>query len=130
MVDLEHNSIGHEAENTDVRAVSLAGLALAVGIGVVLAIVYGTLQYFVHHPVVIVPASPLAETDQQQFPPLPRLDEHPTIELKELHSSEDRILTTYGWVDRNKGVVRIPIDRAMELELKRGFPVRKEAASK
>jgi hypothetical protein len=27
------------------------------------------------------------------------------------------VLTTYGWVDRNNGVVRIPIQKAMELTL-------------
>ncbi len=33
-------------------------------------------------------------------------------------------LTTYGWVDRNTGVVRIPIERAKELILERGLPSR------
>jgi len=36
------------------------------------------------------------------------------------------VLSTYGWTDKNAGVVRIPIDRAMELQLERGFPTRKE----
>jgi hypothetical protein len=35
--------------------------------------------------------------------------------LLELNEFEDIQLTTYGWVDREKGVVRIPIDRAMTL---------------
>ena len=33
-------------------------------------------------------------------------------------------LTTYGWVDENAGTVRIPIERAKELVLERGFPTR------
>jgi hypothetical protein len=28
---------------------------------------------------------------------------------------ETKSLTSYGWIDKNKGVARIPIDRAMEL---------------
>jgi hypothetical protein len=35
--------------------------------------------------------------------------------LKALHEENQKQLTTYGWVDKNKGVARIPIDRAMEL---------------
>lgn len=29
-------------------------------------------------------------------------------------------LTTYGWIDRERGVVRIPVDRAMELLAREG----------
>jgi hypothetical protein len=35
--------------------------------------------------------------------------------LKALHEENQKALTTYRWVDKNKGVARIPIDRAMEL---------------
>jgi len=35
--------------------------------------------------------------------------------LKALHEETQKDLTTYAWVDKNKGVARIPIERAMEL---------------
>jgi hypothetical protein len=35
--------------------------------------------------------------------------------LKALHEENQKELTTYAWVDKNKGVARIPIARAMEL---------------
>jgi hypothetical protein len=35
--------------------------------------------------------------------------------LKTLREETDKALTTYGWIDKNKGVARIPIERAMEL---------------
>jgi hypothetical protein len=35
--------------------------------------------------------------------------------LKTLREETLKNLTTYAWVDKNKGVARIPIDRAMEL---------------
>lgn len=130
MTELSHNSPGHEADTSDIRAIGFTGLALAIGIAFVLLLVYGLFQYLVRHPVAIAPTSPLAETDQQQFPTTPRIAEHPATELEELHSREDHILSTYGWADKNAGMVRIPIDRAMELQLKRRFPVRKEAVTK
>ncbi len=44
--------------------------------------------------------------------------------LRDLRATEDAALTTYGWVDRQNGVVHIPIDRAMDLLLQRGLPTR------
>jgi hypothetical protein len=38
-----------------------------------------------------------------------------------LRREEDAILTSYGWVDRQAGVVRIPIDVAMQQVLEEGF---------
>jgi hypothetical protein len=35
--------------------------------------------------------------------------------LKALREENQKELTTYTWLDKNKGVARIPIDRAMEL---------------
>src|SRR5262245_26615227 len=35
--------------------------------------------------------------------------------LKTLHEESQKELTTYAWVDKSKGVARIPIDRAMEV---------------
>src|SRR6266487_1006462 len=35
--------------------------------------------------------------------------------LKTLREEADKALTTYGWIDKNKGLARIPVERAMEL---------------
>jgi hypothetical protein len=35
--------------------------------------------------------------------------------LKTSREEAAKALTTYGWIDKNKGIARIPIDRAMEL---------------
>jgi hypothetical protein len=37
--------------------------------------------------------------------------------LKTLREENEKELTTYAWVDKKKGVARIPINRAMELEV-------------
>ena len=36
-------------------------------------------------------------------------------QIEALRAHEDSVLTSYGWVNRQNGTVRIPIDRAMEL---------------
>lgn len=52
----------------------------------------------------------------------------PVTDLAAMRESEQRALTTYGWVDPEKGIVRIPIDEAMKLTLQRGLPVQSAPA--
>jgi hypothetical protein len=40
----------------------------------------------------------------------------------ELAKKQEKTLTSYGWIDRQAGVVHIPIERAIELVLKQGLP--------
>ncbi len=47
----------------------------------------------------------------------------PVVDLGEMRAAEQRVLTSYGWVDQQKGIVRIPIGQAMKLTLERGLPV-------
>jgi hypothetical protein len=56
--------------------------------------------------------------------PEPRLQVAPEVDLAALRARDDAALNTYGWVDRKAGVVRIPIERAMDLVAQRGLPVR------
>jgi len=44
--------------------------------------------------------------------------------MRSYADSQDQLLDTYGWIDRQHGIVRLPIDRAMELLLERGLPAR------
>jgi hypothetical protein len=56
--------------------------------------------------------------------PVPSLLVGEPINLQKFRSHEEEILTTYGWVDQNAGIVRLPIDRAKALLLERGLAVR------
>src|SRR2546430_6465167 len=54
--------------------------------------------------------------------PTPRGDNYEQLradarakKLKDARDEEAKALTSYAWVDKNKGTVRLPIDRAMEL---------------
>ena len=84
--------------------------------------VYGIFRYLADHPADHARRRTRWRRPIAQIPPAPRIEEHPAIEMQELHAQEDKILSTYGWTDKKAGVVRIPIDRAMELQLQRGFP--------
>jgi hypothetical protein len=61
--------------------------------------------------------------------PQPRLESDERTQFTGYILNQDQKLMTYDWVDKNNGVVRIPIDRAMDLVVQRGLPVRTEASS-
>ena len=46
----------------------------------------------------------------------------PVTDLGDMIRSQDEALNSYGWVDREKGIARIPIERAIELTAQRGLP--------
>ncbi len=84
------------------------------------------------HPVDVRKLGNLATSPdlQKQFStlvqtfPTPRLQvDDGYQEIADMHTKEDLLLDNYTWADQQKGVVRIPIDRAMELVAQHGLPV-------
>ena len=77
---------------------------------------------------------PLAVGQARALPPPPRLQNYPFRDLRDMRREEERLLTTYEWVDKNAGTVRLPIARAIEVVAAQGLPYRHEgeapAASK
>jgi hypothetical protein len=69
------------------------------------------------------PAFPLA-AGQHRVPPEPRLQANPRQDMRDLRAAEDAVLNSYGWVNKNAGIVRIPIGEAMKLTVQRGLPAR------
>jgi hypothetical protein len=65
----------------------------------------------------------------KQPPPFPRLQISSRLELQQFRAREDQELTNYGWINRTTGIVRIPIERAMNLVLQKGLPTRTNLSS-
>jgi hypothetical protein len=57
-------------------------------------------------------------TEFREGPRGPVLLAEPSDELKAHRAQERRLLQSHGWVDPDKEIVRIPIERAMELTLR------------
>ena len=62
--------------------------------------------------------------------PQPNLLVNEPLNLRAFREKEHETLTTYGWADRSAGAVRIPIDRAKDLLIERGLPVRGSEAGR
>ena len=63
-----------------------------------------------------------------QVPPEPRLQWRPNDELGKLRTEEETVLNGYAWVDKASGVVRIPVERAIDILAERGLPAREAGA--
>lgn len=71
----------------------------------------------------------MAQPQSAQLPPAPRLQIREPLDLAKFRAEEAAILNTYGVVDAEKGIYRIPIAEAMKLTLERGLPVAGAPAS-
>jgi hypothetical protein len=78
------------------------------------------------------PLAPLAAKERVFLPdglgkiPQPRLQESEPLDLANLRKEEDSRLKSYGWVERDKGIVHIPIEEAMRLLAETKTPNAKE----
>jgi hypothetical protein len=72
---------------------------------------------------------PLAATEEQRLPPVPRLQQFPRNELYTFSRDERERLGSYGWENKAAGTVHIPIEEAMRLTVERGLPVQASDAA-
>jgi hypothetical protein len=70
------------------------------------------------------PVVPESQKHAEATFPEPRLQPNAPDDLLKFREEEHRRLNSYGWVDQNRGVAHIPIERAKQLMLERGLPVR------
>ncbi len=107
---------GHELRDVRVWPIVGAGVGLfTLAVVVHLAMLLVLNVFAARESKESPPANPLAGAYGPKAPPQPRLQTEPRGDLEQLHAAEDAALETYGWVDKPAGVVRIPIERAMDL---------------
>jgi hypothetical protein len=122
----------HDKNDVNLRAIVwfvivLTGITLAVDVAM-----YGlfkALNYYEakNDP----PVSPLAHPPAPPNggpQPSPGLQTTPWADLKQFRADQHTYLHSYGWVDEQAGIVRVPIEKAKALLLKQGLPVRPELA--
>jgi hypothetical protein len=113
---------GFEESDVNVVAVGKFGVALLLVVLAAMALLVGVFRYFQASE-----GGRAVSVDPTRVFPHPQLQTTPIPDLKAVRAAEDQVLNSYGWVDRQKGAVRIPIARAMELVVGKGLPVRATA---
>jgi len=132
-----HNAgVMHESSDANVRAIYTFGVWLAL-LGIVCALAtWGGLRAMEwaanRDDAERMKANPMVPEARKKMPsevavhefPTPQLQVNDTAEMNEEIADETGKLTHYQWVDQSQGIVRIPIDKAMQLVLQRGLPAR------
>jgi hypothetical protein len=127
---------GYERQDLQVSGILYFLLTIVVGTAICLVGLRGLYAHFEQREKALQPpVNPLATnvpTDARHIAPgypqsafpNPKLEEDERGQLNDIRTNEEKILYSYGWVDEKSGTVRIPIERAMELIVQRGLPVR------
>jgi len=120
---------GHEKRDISIRG----ALLLAVGIVAVvpLAMLAMNLLFrFLAAREARLQPPPISQVpgEARPLPPEPRLQMSPALDYRKIRAGEDEALASYGWIDRSRGKVRIPVARAIELLVEQPLPSRPQKA--
>jgi hypothetical protein len=109
--------VSHETRDVDVFQISAFGIGLLLSCIVVVFAMWAMFDFLFHREDAKNANNPAAAmmNERPKLPPEPRLQNEPKVYLKDLRADEDAILSSYGWIDPNKGIVRIPIDQAIDI---------------
>ena len=131
----------HERSDVNVRALLWTVVIIIVFAAVTHLLLWGLFKQFAKHARrdVRPPMTAIARPAGADMPEGPRLQPFPAAEQKGavtlpfrdtpvtdmegMRRSEDEQLHSVGWVNRQKGIVRLPIDLAKQLVVQRGMTV-------
>jgi hypothetical protein len=112
-----HSELNHETTDVNLTGITrLAIVSLIVIVGVLIFVYFFQkgLAYFLPDTTRTPTMANWKATDTRTpKAPLVITDE-PGL-LRQIRSHEEQVLQHYAWEDKSKGVVRVPIDRALEI---------------
>jgi hypothetical protein len=119
-----HSQVSFERKDVNVFQISAFGIGLLLSFIVVVFAMWAMFYFLFQYEDKKNETNPNIGmmNERQKLPPEPRLQGEPKAELKDMRDDEDAILKSYGWLDPNKGTVRIPIDTAIDIVAGKGLP--------
>jgi len=116
--------VSHERKDVNVFQISAFGIGLLLGCIIVVFAMWAMFDFLYSREDAknADNAAAAMMKERQALPPEPRLQSVPKVDLKDLRADEDTILNSYGWIDPNKGIVRIPIEQAIDMVAQKGLP--------
>ncbi len=99
-------------EQLSLRGIAIGALSIAAAIGFALVAAYAALNLSTEG----APSSFAAHYGNP--PPVAgnvELEAHPAERMRAFVAEKRRMLDSYGWIDREHGIARIPLERAMAL---------------
>jgi hypothetical protein len=123
--DPDNPEVVHEETDVNVGVIIRWGIGLAATVFVSLAFLFWLQGLYTRQAERgQVPQYPMAADRRGELPPEPRLQNDPQEDLRVLRAKQQSLLEGYGWVNKEAGIARIPIDEAMKLVVARGLPTR------
>jgi hypothetical protein len=111
-------AVGHESMDLSAAQASICAALLIMLVSAVLATTL--LVFHIFKEPVTTRISEL-EVTVRTFPE-PRLQVSPHDDLVRLKDRERKVLQSYGWVDRERHIARMPIDKAIGIVVQQGLP--------
>ncbi|HTC35331.1 MAG TPA: hypothetical protein VK724_18295 [Bryobacteraceae bacterium] len=112
------NGAGHEESEVSVRLIVVSLGFLAIFTFIICLLVVGIFRYFHSY----YSTDEAVRLSQPVIPPAPRIEVAPFEEYQQLKAKEDHILSSYAWVDKDGGTVRVPISQAIDMLAAKGLP--------
>jgi hypothetical protein len=114
---------GYETKDMSVGSVVVLGVGLLMTL-VVIVLAMSWLQLrLAGPPAQTEPSQVVTSLPAEALPAEPRLETTPGETIARVRATEQQRLHSFGWVNRETGTVRIPIEQAMDLIVQRGLPV-------
>jgi hypothetical protein len=123
-----HPDVLFEPSDIDVRRILLMGFSIVATVAIVVSLLYFYFDFLMNRRATLSSPPLPMNLHGDVLPPQPRIQASPSQDLRDFRVYEDAVLEKYGWIDKSKGRVAIPIDRAMELLAQRGIPPQKAPA--
>src|ERR1041385_583851 len=116
-----HRDVTFEARDVNARVIG----CVAVGVVVSALLIHGAVavSYAYFSRTEFRDQQPVTLVQQPTpSPTVPTLQVKTDADMEWVQQSERMALSSYGWVDQQKGVVRMPIDEAMKRVVEKGLP--------
>lgn len=121
-----NDDVHFEHTDIDIRHTFITGVSVLVGMWIVIVLLYFLFSWLAHERAISSPPPLPMAAHGNPLPPYPRLQPAPHKDLEALRGRDNWELSHYYWVDKAKGTVAIPIDRAMDILAARGIPPQKQ----
>lgn len=126
--DRDNPEVVHEMSDVNVGAILRFGAALLITAVIAHVFLWWLLGvYERQYARSQTQVYPMAAAQQDRLPPEPRLQNDPQQDLTDLRAKQENLLKGYGWVNKEAGIARIPIEDAMRIVVEKGLPARQES---
>lgn len=125
----QHEKIRFEPSDISWRPTLIAGICVIVGAWLSAGLLFFYFTALKNYRASFSPSPLPFEAHGDVLPPAPRLQRSDRLDLKAYIERQDWELSHYHWIDKDKSIVAIPIEKAIEIVAQRGLPPTNGAAN-